>query len=52
MPDIPANTSTKAVLEGPSLLGAVFGTFSGQLETPGDHDWIKVELESGHTYEF
>jgi Ca2+-binding RTX toxin-like protein len=28
------------------------GTFSGQLETPGDHDWIRVELDAGFTYEF
>jgi Ca2+-binding RTX toxin-like protein len=48
MTDIPANTTTKAVLEGNSLLG----TYSGQLETPGDHDWIRVDLLAGHTYEF
>src|SRR4029079_7523871 len=48
MTDIPANATTKAVLEGNSL----FGTFSGQLETPGDHDWIRVDLQAGHTYEF
>jgi Ca2+-binding RTX toxin-like protein len=53
MTDIPANTSTKAALEavsGPD--GALFGTFSGDVETPGDHDWIKVELAAGQTYEF
>jgi hypothetical protein len=39
MPDVPANISTKAVLEGDSGVG----TYSGQLEKPGDHDWIKVD---------
>jgi hypothetical protein len=46
MTDIPAGPNTKAVLEGDS--GA--GTFSGQLESAGDHDWIKVNLSSGLTY--
>jgi hypothetical protein len=46
MTDIPAGTNTKAVLEGDSGAGA----FSGQLESAGDHDWIKVNLSSGLTY--
>jgi Ca2+-binding RTX toxin-like protein len=49
MADIPANTSTKAVLEGAN---SNLGTFSGELETPGDHDWLKLDLEAGTTYEF
>jgi Ca2+-binding RTX toxin-like protein len=48
MVDIPANTSTKAALEGTND----FGVFSGALETPGDHDWIRVELAGGSTYHF
>jgi Ca2+-binding RTX toxin-like protein len=40
MPDIPANKMTKAKLEN----GSILGTFSGAIEKPGDHDWIRVEL--------
>lgn len=49
MTDIPANITTKAALEGGFT---TLGSFSGQLEKPGDHDWIKVSLEAGTTYEF
>lgn len=49
MADIPASVKTQAVLEGGF---STFGSFSGQLEKPGDHDWIKVSLEAGITYEF
>ena len=53
MSDIPANTSTKATVEGLSGPdGLLFGTFSGDVEAPGDHDWIKVELAGGQTYDF
>jgi Ca2+-binding RTX toxin-like protein len=48
MADIPASVKSKAVLEG----DATAGSFSGQLETPGDHDWIKVSLTAGQTYNF
>jgi Ca2+-binding RTX toxin-like protein len=47
--DIPANSNTKAVLEG---FGASIGSYSGQLEFAGDHDWIKVDLAAGTTYDF
>ena len=49
MADISADITTKAVLEGGYTN---FGSFSGQLEKPGDHDWIKVTLEAGKTYGF
>jgi Ca2+-binding RTX toxin-like protein len=49
MADILASIATTAVLEG---FGAESGTFSGQLEKAGDHDWIKVELIEGETYSF
>ena len=49
MADISADITTKAVLEGGY---STFGSFSGQLEKPGDHDWIKVTLEAGKTYGF
>src|SRR3990172_9296969 len=39
MPDIPANTSTKAVLD--------FLTFSGRLDFNGDHDWVAITLGPG-----
>jgi serralysin len=48
MADIPANATTTAVLEGSSFTGS----FSGQVEKPGDHDWIKVNLIAGETYDF
>lgn len=48
MADIPANKTTKATLEGDAALGA----FSGQIETAGEHDWIKIEVNSGETYSF
>jgi len=43
MADVPANTSSKAVLEGAPDVG----TYSGRLEKPGDHDWIKIEVGFG-----
>ena len=49
MTDILASVKTQAVLEGGF---ADLGSFSGQLEKPGDHDWIKVTLEAGTTYQF
>lgn len=45
MVDIPANIHTKAEVNG------FADSFSGTLETKGDHDWIKVELFSGFTYD-
>jgi Ca2+-binding RTX toxin-like protein len=49
MVDIAANTTTTAAFEGSS---AVMATFSGELETFGDKDWIKVTLVAGGTYQF
>jgi Ca2+-binding RTX toxin-like protein len=49
MADIPANITTKAVLEG---FDASAASFSGRLETPGDHDWIRIELSATLTYNF
>jgi len=48
MPDIPANSTTPAILEG----GPAFGTYSGVIETAGDHDWIKVTLNASTNYRF
>lgn len=49
MTDIPANTTTTAHFEGdPSVLA----TFSGEFETFGDTDWIKLTLVAGTTYQF
>ncbi|HEY8275989.1 MAG TPA: M10 family metallopeptidase C-terminal domain-containing protein [Methyloceanibacter sp.] len=46
MVDVAGNNTTKAVLEteGPT------GTYSGRIETIGDHDWIRVTLTQGITY--
>jgi Ca2+-binding RTX toxin-like protein len=56
MVDVPANTTTTAVLETALLNGPVgpelFGTYSGRIDTPGDHDWIRVNLTAGKTYYF
>ncbi|MHA6286994.1 M10 family metallopeptidase C-terminal domain-containing protein [Maricaulis sp. CAU 1757] len=41
--DIPANTSTTANI-------TVGGTYTGELEVVGDHDWIRVELVAGTAY--
>jgi Ca2+-binding RTX toxin-like protein len=49
MADIPASVTTKAELEG-GYSG--FGSFSGQLEKLDDHDWIRVSLTAGQTYQF
>jgi Ca2+-binding RTX toxin-like protein len=48
MADIPGNITSTATFEG----DPDFMTFSGQFETPGDTDWIRVTLRAGHTYEF
>ena len=47
--DIPANINTKAVLEG---INGDINTVSGVLEKAGDHDWFRVELIAGKTYDF
>jgi Ca2+-binding RTX toxin-like protein len=46
MTDIRANIHTKASIT------AFRDSFSGTLETKGDHDWIKVNLFSGFTFDF
>jgi len=46
MSDIPANITTKASVD------STLGWLSGQLEFGSDHDWIKVNLASGQTYNF
>ena len=51
MPDVPASTKTKALLEGNDVF-LDEGTYSGLLEKAGDHDWIRVKLEAGQTYNF
>ena len=49
--DIPAATKTKARLDvWPNAAMFDAGTFSGEIETAGDHDWIKVDLIKGITY--
>jgi Ca2+-binding RTX toxin-like protein len=48
MVDIPDNTATTAVIEG----DATGGSFSGEIETIGDADWIRVTLAAGTTYRF
>jgi Ca2+-binding RTX toxin-like protein len=48
--DIAANITTTAVLT--DGLGASFGSYSGELEKAGDHDWIKLDLTGGQTYSF
>src|SRR5262245_26847898 len=52
--DIPASSNTKAELEGLHGLGGfeVSGSYSGRLEVPGDHDWVRVTLSAGSTYHF
>jgi Ca2+-binding RTX toxin-like protein len=50
MVDVPNNTTTTAVLE--TTTDNFVGTYSGRLETVGDHDWIRVSLEAGTAYEF
>jgi len=43
MGDVAASVNTTAELEG----NVGWGTYSGSLETAGDHDWIKVDLVQG-----
>jgi Ca2+-binding RTX toxin-like protein len=49
MVDIPGNISSQAVLD---TQDANLGTFSGQFETAGDHDFIKISLVNGVAYSF
>ena len=46
MADLPNNSSTTQTL--------VVGSFAeiGQIETIGDHDWMRINLVVGHTYQF
>jgi Ca2+-binding RTX toxin-like protein len=48
MADIPANSSTTAVMEGNPQRAA---SFSGELEHFGDRDWIAVTLTAGQQYQ-
>lgn len=49
MVDLPNNSTTTAEFEGgPHLLA----TFSGELESFGDKDWIKLRLQPSITYQF
>src|SRR4029078_10143332 len=50
MADIPASITSKAGIE--DGIGASLGVFSGELETIGDHDWIRVDLSATLTYKF
>jgi serralysin len=50
MVDIPDDTTTTAALEFDS--GATVGTYSGYADYGGDHDWIRVSLTAGVTYNF
>ena len=43
MPDLPANTTTSAVVP-------IGGSYSDSLEVVGDRDWIRVTLTAGQTY--
>ena len=45
MTDIPANATTTASI-------TIGGTYTGSLETNGDHDWIAVTLVAGQKYTF
>ncbi|PRY75991.1 hypothetical protein CLV80_11077 [Yoonia maritima] len=40
MPDLPNNNTTTATL-------SVGGTYSDTLETSGDRDWIRIDLDPG-----
>jgi len=44
-PDIPDNTGTTATV-------AIGGSFTGDIDIPGDHDLIRVDLVAGQTYVF
>jgi Ca2+-binding RTX toxin-like protein len=46
--DIAAGVNTTANMQ---IIGGP-GTFSGQLEKVGDHDWIRVNLVLGNVYDF
>jgi Ca2+-binding RTX toxin-like protein len=48
MVDIAANRTTTAMIEG----DATGGSFSGEIETIGDKDWIRVTLTAGVAYRF
>lgn len=48
MADITSNTKTNALLDGTSDAGS----YSGELEFAGDHDWVKVFLIGGTTCHF
>ena len=50
MGDIPANITSTAGFDDAS--NASSGVLSGQLETVGDHDWIRVNLLDSLTYNF
>jgi Ca2+-binding RTX toxin-like protein len=50
MVDVPANASTTETFET-DIVGNI-GSYSGRIETVGDHDWLRITLEAGYTYRF
>jgi Ca2+-binding RTX toxin-like protein len=50
MADVAGSIKTTATLD--TTIRQEVGTYSGVLETTGDHDWIRVTLEKGATYDF
>lgn len=50
MADVLDDVTTTAVLE--LNAAGTAGTYSGQIEIAGDHDWIRVTLQAFTTYDF
>lgn len=50
MADIAADTTTSAEMQMNS--SGTAASFSGRLETPGDHDWIRIVIPAAGTWNF
>lgn len=52
MADIPADSTTDATVVGVVTFGSIsVGAFSGEMETRGDHDWVRFDVVAGSTYQ-
>ena len=53
MADIPASILSTATVTGISQNGGIIaGSFAGDVEVNGDHDWVRVDLVAGQQYQF
>ena len=49
--EVPADTSTTALIVVPEIIRHGAGRCYGEIDTPGDEDWVGVDLKRGKNYQ-